>query len=152
MPRILVADNHAIFRKRVVKTVAASIPSASVDEAEDGQIALAMVNEGRYDLVFLGISMPGRGGFEVLRKIKFRRPGVPVLILSMYPEKEYAMRALHAGASGYVAKESAAEELAEAIRKVLAGGRYVSASLTEKLTREKEPNANRVLRNQSNRR
>ncbi len=150
--RILVVDNHAILRNRLIRVVAESVPGVSVDEAEDGQSALAMVRKARYALVLLDIFNPGKGGLEVLKKIKSRRPRVPVLILSMHPEEEYAVRALRAGASGYVTKESAAEELAEAVRKVLAGGLYVSPSLDGKLALGQEPDEDRALRNHSNRR
>ncbi len=149
MPRILVVDNHAGLRRRLVQAVADSVPGASVDEAEDGQTALSMIRKTRYSLVLLDIFMPDRGGLDVLKKIKSRRPRVPVLILSMHPEEEYAVRALRAGASGYVTKESAAEELTEAVRKVLAGGRYVSPSLDAKRALEREPDADGAIHNQS---
>ena len=152
MPRILVVDNHAGLRKRLVQAVANSVPGVSVDEAGDGQTALAMVRKAKYALVLLDIFMPGKGRLEVLKEIRSLHPGVPVLILSMHPEEGYAVRALRAGASGYVTKESGPEEIAGAVRKVLAGGRYVSASLDEKLAREKEPDTDISLRNQSTRR
>ena len=129
MPRILVVDNHAGLRKRLVQTVANSVPGASVEEAEDGQTAIAMVRKTRYSLVLLDVFMPGKGGLEVLKEIRSLHPGVPVLIVSMHPEEGYAVRALRAGASGYVTKESAPKELAGAVRKLLAGGRYISPSL-----------------------
>ena len=147
--RILVVNNHAILRNRLIRVVADSVPGVSVDEAEDGQSALAMVRKARYALVLLDIFNPGKGGLEVLKKIKSRRPRVPVLTLSMHPEEEYAVRALRAGASGYVIKESAAEELAEAVRKVLAGGLYVSPSLDGKLALGQEPDADGAINNLS---
>ena len=104
-----------------------------VDEAGNGEEAIARVLKTRYELVLMDISMPGRGGLDVLREIKRHRPRLPVLMLSMHPEEEYAVRALRAGASGYVTKDSAAEELVGAIRKVLSGGRYVSASLAGRM-------------------
>lgn len=128
VPRVLVVDNHAIFRKRVVDVVAESIPGASVDEAADRREALAKVKQARYELVLLDISTPAREGLEVLSEIRSRHPELPVLILSMHPEEEYAALAFCAGASGFVRKARAAEELAEAIRRVMTGGQYNRAS------------------------
>ena len=128
VPKVLVVDNHAIFRKRVVDVVAESIPGASVDEAVDGREALAKVKQARYALVLLDISTPAREGLEVLGEIRSHHPELPVLILSIHPEEEYAALAFRAGASGFVRKARAAEELAGAIRRVMAGGRYKSAS------------------------
>ncbi|MBK5095200.1 MAG: response regulator transcription factor [Deltaproteobacteria bacterium] len=136
MQRILVVDDHAIVRKGLIKILKESDAGISVDEAGHGQEALALVLQTSYALVLMDISMPGGGGFGVLKEIKRHRPRLPVLMLSMHPEEEYALRALRAGASGYVTKDSAAEELVGAIRKVLSGGRYVSSSLAEKLAFE----------------
>ena len=133
MRKILVADDHAVVRKGLTKILKDSDAGIRVDEAGNGQEALARVLQESYELVLMDISMPGRGGLEVLKEIKSHRPRLPVLMLSIHPEEEYALRALRAGASGYVTKDSAAEELAGAIRKVLSGGRYVSASLAEKI-------------------
>ncbi len=129
-------DDHAIVRKGLIKILKESDAGISVDEAGHGQEALALVLQTSYELVLMDISMPGRGGLDVLKEMKSHRPHLPVLMLSMHPEEEYAFRALRAGASGYVTKDSAAEELVGAIRKVLSGGRYVSASLAEKLASE----------------
>jgi two-component system invasion response regulator UvrY len=144
MPNILIADDHEVVRKGLIQILTKSVPGISVDEAVSGQEALARVQKTNYALVLLDISMPGRGGLEVLKEIRSRHPGVPVLILSMHPEEEYAVRALRAGASGYVTKDSAAEELAAAVRRVLAGGRYVSGSLAERLAGELKPSAGRM--------
>jgi two-component system invasion response regulator UvrY len=144
MPNILLADDHEVVRKGLIQILAKSVPDLSVDEAVSGHEALAWALKTDYALVVLDISMPGRGGIEVLREIRSRRPKIPVLILSMHPEEEYAVRALRAGASGYVTKDSAAEELAAAVRRVLAGGRYVSGSLAERLAGELKPSAGRM--------
>jgi len=149
MSSILIADDHEVVRKGLIQIITRSVPGTFVDEARNGQEALAKLQKVRYALVLLDISMPGRGGLEVLKKIKSRRPRVPVLTLSMHPEEEYAVRALRAGASGYVIKESAAEELAEAVRKVLAGGLYVSPSLDGKLALGQEPDADGAINNLS---
>jgi len=102
-------------------------------EARNAQEALDLVWKEHWDVVVLDITMPGRSGLEVLREIKKSKPRVPVLVLSMHPENQFAVRVLKRGASGYMTKESAADELVGAIKKVLAGGRYVSTSLAEKL-------------------
>lgn len=133
MIRILIADDHAIVR-RGLKQILTEIPGvAAIDEAANGQEVLAMVNKEDYALVLLDISMPGRSGLDVLKQLRAERPGVSVLMLSMHPEEQYAVRALKAGAAGYLTKESAPDELIMAARKILAGGRYVSASLAERL-------------------
>jgi len=140
MLRVLIADDHDVVRKGLILILEKSVPGIDVEEAADGRKALALMEKGSYALVLLDISMPGRGGLEVLKEVKRVRPGVPVLILSMHPEEEYAVRAFRAGASGYLTKDSAADELVQAVRTVLAGRRYMSALLTEMLVRELESN------------
>lgn len=133
MMRALIADDHAIVRKGLVEIIRESCETIMVDEAVSGAEALDMTAQCVYDLVLLDISMPGKSGLEVLKELKEHRPGLPVLVLSMHPEEQYALRALRDGASGYLTKESAAGELLDAIRKVLSGGKYISSSLAEKL-------------------
>jgi DNA-binding NarL/FixJ family response regulator len=106
---------------------------ATFAEAKNAQEALDLVWKENWDVVILDITMPGRSGLEVLREIKKSKPRLPVLVLSMHPENQFAVRVLKRGASGYMTKESAPNELVGAIKKVLAGGRYVSTSLAEKL-------------------
>jgi DNA-binding NarL/FixJ family response regulator len=133
MIRILVADDHAVVRQGV-KQILADVQDMTVkDEAQNGSETLQKVTDQEFDVVLLDISMPGRSGLEVLEDIKARRPKLPVLILSMHPEEQYAVRALKAGASGYLTKASAPQELIGAIRKAAEGGKYVTASLAEKL-------------------
>jgi two-component system, NarL family, invasion response regulator UvrY len=136
MIRILVADDHAVVREGVKQILAGMNDMAVEDEAENGQEAIAKVARGHFDVVLLDISMPGRSGLEVLEEILHLHPKLPVLILSMHPEEQYAVRALRAGASGYLTKASAPDELIGAIRKVSRGGKYVTASLAEKLALE----------------
>lgn len=138
MIRILVADDHAVVRQGVIQILADVNDMAVKDEAQNGSEALKKVTENEYDVVLLDISMPGRSGLEVLEDIKARRPKLAVLILSMHPEEQYAVRALRAGASGYLTKASAPQELIGAIRKVAGGGKYVTSSLAEKLADEME--------------
>jgi two-component system invasion response regulator UvrY len=106
---------------------------AEFGEARNAQEALDLVWKEDWDVVVLDITMPGRSGLEVLREIKRSRPRLPVLVLSMHPENQFAVRVLKRGAAGYMTKESAPDELVGAVKKVLAGGRYVSSSLAEKL-------------------
>ena len=138
MIRILVADDHAVVRQGV-KQILAEVKDMNVqDEAQNGPETLKKVAEQQFDVVLLDISMPGRSGLEVLEDIKAQRPKQAVLILSMHPEEQYAVRALRAGASGYLTKASAPHELIGAIRKVAGGGKYVTSSLAEKLADELE--------------
>jgi len=133
MTRILVVDDHAIVRKGIGQILAETDDIIIADEARNGQEALEKVRDNDYDLVLLDISLPGPDGLEILKQLKNQRPTLAVLMLSMYPEEQYAVRALRSGASGYLTKESAPEELITAIRKVSSGGKFVSDSLAEKL-------------------
>ena len=133
MINILIADDHSIVREGLKQIVAESPEIAVQGEAVNGQQVLDLIHKKEYDLVLLDIAMPGRGGIETLKQLKIEKPKVPVLILSMYPEDQYAVRAIKAGASGYLTKESAPEELLGAIKKVALGGKYVSPGLAEKL-------------------
>ncbi len=144
MLKLLVADDHAIVRKGIEQIIAASSTDIVVAaEASNGQEALERASKNEYDLVLLDIAMPGRDGLETLKELKHRCPKLPVLMLSMYPEEQYAVRALRSGASGYLTKESAAEELITAIRKISSGGKYVSTSLAEKLASKLEEDTDR---------
>jgi two-component system invasion response regulator UvrY len=133
MIRILIADDHTIVRQGLKQILAETPDMVVADEASNGQEVLAKVWNNDYDVVLLDISMPGRSGIDILKQLKGERPKLPILILSMYSEEQYAMRALRAGASGYLTKESAPDELIVAIRKVSQGRKYVSPSLAEKL-------------------
>jgi two-component system, NarL family, invasion response regulator UvrY len=144
MIKILIADDHAIVRKGLVQILADSPDAIVVVEASDGEEALAKVDGGDFDLVLLDISMPGRGGLDVLKDLKSRNPRLPVVILSMHPEEQYAVRALRCGASGYLTKGSASDDLLHAIHKVLSGGKYISSSLAEKLADVLDNNAEKA--------
>ncbi len=133
MIRILIADDHPVVRQGLKQTIAEIPGPVTVDEATDGMEALNKARMGNYDVVILDISMPGKNGIDVLEQIKYERPNLPVLMLTMYPEEQLAVRALKIGASGYLTKASAPDELVSAIQKVLSGGKYVSSSLAEHL-------------------
>jgi DNA-binding NarL/FixJ family response regulator len=131
--RILIADDHPIVRAGFKQVLSETPDLVVADEAGNGQEVLEHLKKKKYDVVLLDISMPGKNGLEILKELKTDYPKLPVLILSIYPEEQYAIRALKAGAAGYLTKESAPHELISAIRKISAGGRYISASLAEKL-------------------
>lgn len=133
MIRIFIVDDHSLFRAGVRQILAKQSDLRVVGEAGNGIDAMSGIGETESDVVLLDLTMPGVGGFEILGDIKRERPRAAVLVLSMHPEDQYATRILKAGASGYLTKESAAEELIAAIRKVASGGIYVSAHLAEKL-------------------
>ncbi len=131
--RVLVADDHALVRKGLQQVIKEQAPDMVVGEATDGEQVLSMVRKEKWDVLVLDIGMPKRSGLEILQELRTTQPKLPVLILSVHPEDQYAIRVLKAGAAGYLSKDSALDELVDAIRKAVSGGRYVSASLAEKL-------------------
>ena len=130
--KVLIADDHPIFRAGLKETLAKDPEVKVIGEAEDGHKALALTRKQRWDVVVLDIRMPGRDGLEVLQELRRERPKLPVLVLSAHPEDQLALRFLRAGAAGYLTKEKAPEVLLAAIRKVVAGGKYISEALAEK--------------------
>jgi two-component system invasion response regulator UvrY len=143
--RVLIADDHAILRRGLKEILLRELEGTVCGEAENAQQVLAQVQSQAWDVVILDITMPGRSGLDALRDLKAERPKLPVLVLSMHAEDQYGKRILKAGASGYMNKDSAPEELIKAIRKVLAGGRYVSPALAEKLALDLNADAERPI-------
>ncbi|MCX7914104.1 MAG: response regulator transcription factor [Thermodesulfovibrionales bacterium] len=133
MIRILIADDHKMFREGLKQVLEDAPDIVVADEAGSGQEVLDKVRKNDYDLLLLDISMPGVSGLDVLKELKADRSGPSILILSMYPEEQYALRAIKLGASGYITKSSASDELIQAIRKISKGGTYISSSIAEKL-------------------
>jgi two-component system, NarL family, invasion response regulator UvrY len=131
MYEILIVDDHAILRKGVIMSMEDTRLCVSCDEASNAEEALRKLAARKFDLVLLDISLPGRNGLDLLKQLSRDYPALPVVILSMYPEEDYAIRALSLGACGYLTKESASEEIETAVQKVLSGGRYISPSLAE---------------------
>jgi two-component system, NarL family, invasion response regulator UvrY len=131
--RLLVADDHAIVRRGLHQIVAEAPGLEVAGEAATAEEVLARVEERSWDVVVLDLSLPGGNGLDLLAEVKRRRPDLPVLILTVHSEEQYAVRALRAGAAGYLTKESAPEQLVEAVRKVVRGGRYVSPAVAERL-------------------
>src|SRR3990172_8470992 len=129
MLKILVADDHEVVRKGLMKVLAESLQPIKVEEARNGQEAVSKVWKSEYDLVVLDIKMPGKNGLDALKEIKQHRPKLPVVILSMHPEEQFEIRAMRAGASGYLTKECADDELVLSIRKAMKGEKYISGSL-----------------------
>ncbi|MCK4799058.1 MAG: response regulator transcription factor [Spirochaetes bacterium] len=133
MIKVIIADDHPVVRKGLKQILEESHHIVVEDEVSNGQELLEKLHTKNFDIVLLDISMPGRSGLDILKQIKYDKPNLYVLVLSMHPEEQYAIRALKAGASGYLTKESAPEELINAIIKVSRGGKYVSSSFAEKL-------------------
>ena len=138
---VLLADDHAIIRDGLKKILADTDDMVVAGEAMNGHAALDLVRERNWGLVVLDLSMPGRSGVELIKLIKTERPQCPVLIFSMHPEEQYAVRALRAGASGYLSKEADSDLILPALRKVAAGGGYFSARVAELLVSEAAPHA-----------
>jgi DNA-binding NarL/FixJ family response regulator len=138
MLRILIADDHPIVRQGLGQLIAKTADMVVADEAGNGLEVLNKARESHCDVVLLDISMPGLHGLDIIRQLKKESPKLPILILSMHSEEQYAVRAFRAGASGYLTKQSAPDELLAAIRKVSIGGKYVSSSLAEKLASDLE--------------
>ncbi len=133
MMRIMIVDDHAVVRRGLISLLSDAFPGAVFAEAADTLKALSLFRESKWDVALLDITLPGKSGLDLLKDLKAEWPRLPVLVLSGHPEDQFAVRVLKAGAGGYMTKESAPEELAKAIRKILAGGQYVSPTLAEML-------------------
>jgi two-component system invasion response regulator UvrY len=133
MLKILIADDHAIVRRGIKDILAEKFTTVEFGEADSAPHVLDLARKQKWDVVILDITLPGRSGLEVLKDIKHECPKLPVLILGMYSEDQFATRTLRAGAAGYLTKENASEELVKAVEKVLGGGRYVSSAFAERL-------------------
>ena len=130
---VLVADDHPVVRRGVAQLLVDSLPISRIGEASCASDVAALAREVPWDVVILDLNLGGRSGLDVLQQLKTERPKLPVLILSMYSEDQYAIRALRAGASGYITKEGAPDVLVDAVRRVVAGGRYISQGVADRL-------------------
>jgi len=144
MYRFLIADDHTVVRRGLKQILLEAFPSAFIEEVSDAEDLLKKVMREAWDVVISDISMPGRSGLEVLQQIRQDHPKLPVLILSIYPEDQYAIRVLKAGASGYLTKDSAPEELVKAINQLLLGKKYITSSIAEKLATILDPNSGKM--------
>ncbi len=133
MIRILIADDHTLMREGLKQILATADDMVVAGEASDGFQTLERVRGGEWDLLLLDMSMPGRSGIDLIKQIKSERPKLPILVLSMHKEDEYAVRSIRAGASGYLCKDSASQQLLNANRKVATGGRFISADVVTDL-------------------
>ena len=136
MIRVLVADDHKLVREGLKQILAAAADMRVAGEAANGDEALALAKANDYDLALLDMSMPGLAGIDLIKRIRLEKPALRILVLSMHGEQQYAARALKAGAAGYLTKDSATEQLVGAIRKVAAGGLYITAAAAESLVSE----------------
>ena len=132
--KVIIADDHAIVRKGLVGILKNSFPSLKIDEVTNGMDVIQKVHANpEWDLILMDISMPGMNGIETVKQLKSEGCKIPILILSMQPEEQYAVRVLKAGAAGFIKKDSSTDELIQAIQKVLSGRKYISAAVAEKL-------------------
>jgi two-component system, NarL family, invasion response regulator UvrY len=133
MTRILIVDDHEVVRRGLKQVLAEAFPGAQLVDAETSEAATAALATNAWDLLLLDINIPGRSGLDLLEEARRRFPALPVLVVSAYPEEEFAIRCIRLGAAGYLTKTSASDELVAAARKALAGGKYVTAKLAERL-------------------
>jgi len=143
MIRVLIVDDHAIVR-RGLKEILTDEGDIKVFEAGDAEHALKLIRSESWDLVVLDLDLPGKSGLEVLEEVKRDSRSIPVLVLSVYPEEQFALRTLRAGAAGFMSKDVAAENLVEAIRRILGGGKHISQSVAELLITRMSPSPNAV--------
>lgn len=133
---ILIADDHSVVRSGIIKALTSSFPSVEFGEAGNANEVLRIIHQAKWNLVILDINMPGRSGMEVLKEIKVNYPSMPVIIFSMYPEDQFAIRAMKAGASAYLTKDISSRELEKAIRGILNGDRYFTPSIAALIANE----------------
>ena len=145
MVRIVVADDHTIVREGLKQILAGAEDFEIVGEARDGHEVMARVRELSFDLLLLDMSMPGKSGIELIKQVRAEKPKLKILVLSMHEEHQYAVRAIRAGASGYLTKEGASSQLVTALRKVASGGAYISAEVAEQLALNAMPDASGPL-------
>ena len=145
MIRILVADDHTVVRRGLRQILLEGFPGALVEEVADAEDLIKNVVKSAWDVIISDLSMPGRSGLDALQQIKQLHPNLPVLILSIHPEEQYALRVLKAGASGYLSKDMAPDELVNAVKKVMLGKKYISASVAEKLAATLDQDHNKAL-------
>ncbi len=145
MIRILITDDHAVVREGLKRILKEEFPDTIFGEATSGNEALEETRNGTWDVIILDISMSGRNGLEILKQMRAENIKTPVLILSMHPEDQYAVRVLKAGASGYLTKDSASDELVIAVKRIISGRKYITLSLAEKLANDLETDTDKPI-------
>ena len=143
MIRILIADDHTIVRRGLRQILLEGFPGAIIEEVADAEAMVKKIIQQEWDVVISDLSMPGRSGLEALQQIKQLHPKLPVLILSIHPEEQYAIRVLKAGASGYLSKDMAPDELVNAVQRVMLGKKYITASIADKLASVLDQDSNK---------
>ncbi|MBC7935945.1 MAG: response regulator transcription factor [Rhizobacter sp.] len=143
MIRVLIADDHTVVRRGLRQILLEGFPTAQIEEVPDAEELIKRVMQAEWDVVISDLSMPGRSGLEALQQIKQVQPKLPVLILSIHPEEQYAIRVLKAGASGYLSKDSAPDELVNAVQRVLLGKKYITETIAEKLASVLDQDSNK---------
>lgn len=143
--KILIGDDHAIVREGMMRLLRDEFREVEFGEAKCGIDVLDMAREGKWDVIIMDITMPGRTGLEILKQLKAEEIPTPVLVLSMYPEDQYAVRVMRAGAAGYLTKDTASEQLVQAVKKVLSGKKYISESLAERLADDLNGRSNKTV-------
>lgn len=133
---VMIADDHKILRQGLIKILEESFPGSNYGEAANSDEVMNLIDIHPWDIAILDLNMPGKSGLEILKDLKALRPKIPVLVLSMYPEDQFALRVIKSGASGYLTKDSAPEELVNAVEKILDGRKYITESIAEMLTVE----------------
>ena len=146
--RMLIVDDHAVVRHGVKQILSEQFQGAFIGEAQNAEEMMDQVRKTDWDIVVLDVGMPGKGGLDALKELKQLRPKLPALVLSAYPEDQLALRMLKAGASGYLSKDSAPNELVEAMRKILSGGKFVSSAVAELLALNLESDFEKPLHEQ----
>lgn len=144
MIRVLIADDHTVVRRGLKQILLEGFPTAAIEEVPDAEELIKRVMQSEWDVIISDLSMPGRSGLDALQQIKQLNPKLPVLILSIHPEEHYALRVLKAGASGYLSKDSAPDELVTAVNKVLLGKKYITDSIAEKLASVLDKDSNKA--------
>jgi len=142
--KILIADDHSVTREGIIKSLAAYFQDAKYSEASNAAEILQLVHKTQYDLVILDISLPGRNGLDVLKEVKSNYPEIPVIIFSMYPEDQFAVRSIRDGASAYLTKDISSKELAVAVKQILNGEQYLTHSLMEIITKDLQNKLNKA--------
>lgn len=145
MIRVLIADDHTVVRRGLKQILLEGFPAAYVEEVPDAEELIKKIIQAEWDVVISDLSMPGRSGLEALQQIKQIQPKLPVLILSIHPEDQYAIRVLKAGAAGYLSKDMAPDELVNAVQRVMLGKKYITASIAEKLASVLDQDSSKAL-------